>query len=108
MMCSRGIMRRDPPGQKPAKPKNGTAAAIRHMGRVKELDCVACGAPGPSQAHHCTGGGMRRDDFKTIPLCYACHQGPEGYHARKKPWVAKYGPDHGFLEHVAELLKNNR
>ena len=77
---------------------------LAHMARVKMLPCVACGAPPPSQAHHVTGDKQPRDDFRAIPLCYACHQGPQGYHAAKRSWVAKHGPDYLLLDRVAEML----
>lgn len=77
---------------------------LAHMGRVKGLHCVICHRPPPSEAHHCRSGGMARDDFKTIPLCTACHRGPEGYHTRKKVWEAINGPDHEYLPVVADML----
>lgn len=79
---------------------------LEHMRRVKGLPCVCCGAPPPSEAHHCRSDGMARDDFKTIALCPACHRGPNGYHMAKRSWEAKYGPDHGFLPLVEEVLRN--
>ncbi len=98
------LANRPPLGQKPARPVNGTPAGIAHMLRVKALRCVICHRPGPSEAHHCRSGGMARDDFKTIPLCTACHRGPEGYHTRKKVWEALNGPDHEYLAVVADML----
>lgn len=77
---------------------------LAHMARVKMLPCIACGAPPPSQAHHVTGDKRPRDDLRTIPLCYPCHQGPQGYHAAKRSWVAKHGPDYMLLDRVAEML----
>jgi len=47
---------------------------------------------------------MPRDDLRTIPLCYDCHQGPNGYHAAKRTWVAANGPDYEFLPRVNFLL----
>lgn len=93
-----------PVSQKPQKPKNGTKAGWEHMNRVKQLPCVCCGKAPPSDAHHCRSGGMARDDFKTVPLCWNHHLGPEGYHTQKRTWEAKYGPDHGFLDKVSQLL----
>jgi hypothetical protein len=43
------------PHFKPPKIKNGTAAGLKHMGRVKQLPCVCCGAT-PTSAHHCISG----------------------------------------------------
>lgn len=65
------------------------AANRNHMGRVKELPCALCGAPGPSHAHHIRDGvGMsqRSSDFLTIPLCPDCHQGPNGIHGDRTLW----------------------
>ena len=77
---------------------------LAHMARVKALPCCACGAPPPSSAHHCTGDKMPRDDMRTIPLCYSCHQGPSGYHAAKRSWVEKHGPDYGFLPEINHAI----
>jgi hypothetical protein len=82
------------------------AGSWEHMARVKALPCIACGAPPPSSAHHVTGDKQPRSDWRVIPLCYDCHQGPQGYHAAKRSWVARHGPDYGFLGLVAEKLAN--
>lgn len=66
-----------------------TAAAKRHMGRIKQLPCGVCDQAGPSEAHHIRAGqGMsqRADDFLTIPLCIPCHRGPQGIHGDKTLW----------------------
>ena len=81
------------------------AGAWEHMSAVKALPCVACGAPPPSSAHHVTGDGQPRSDWRVIPLCYECHQGPAGYHAAKRAWVARHGPDYGLLDAVHEMLR---
>lgn len=78
--------------------------AVVHMLAVKALPCAACNAPPPSEAHHCTGGGMKRDDMATIPLCKPCHL---AYHASKRTWVAKHGPDYGLLPKVAAMLASH-
>ena len=82
-------------------------AGLMHMARVKLLSCICCGAPAPSDAHHVTGDGMPRDDMRTIPLCWACHRGPHGYHNDKANWVAKYGPDYAMLERVAGMIQGS-
>jgi hypothetical protein len=78
---------------------------IEHMARVKLLPCICCGHPPPSYAHHVTGDGMPRNHMRVLPLCYACHQGPHGYHAAKAAWVERYGPDYTLLPRVDEMLK---
>ena len=95
---------RPPLGPKPGKPTNGTAKGLRHMRRVKQLPCVCCGKPGPSDAHHCKAGGMARDDLKTIPLCKNHHQGPEGFHTQRATWEATFGQDSDYLPVVADML----
>lgn len=56
-----------------------------HMGRVKDLPCSVCDMPGPSQAHHIRQGLHHT----TIALCWACHQGPSGWHGSKALWRAR-------------------
>ena len=107
----------DPRGLKQAKPPKKPRKAVRkvsarraaylasgerqeglaHMGAVKGLPCICCGHAPPSYAHHVTGDGMPRDDMRVLPLCYACHQGPDGYHNAKASWVARHGPDFKML-----------
>jgi hypothetical protein len=80
------------------------AEAVQHMLAVKALPCIACGAAPPSEAHHVTGDGKPRDDLRVIPLCPACHRGPNGYHLAKRAWVARHGRDCDLLPRVAEML----
>jgi hypothetical protein len=68
--------------------------AADHMAWVKSHPCCACGAAGPSEAHHVTG---KRSDFRVIALCQPCHTGPNGYHKAKRSWRERHGPDTGFL-----------
>lgn len=66
-----------------------TAAEERYMGRVAELPCSVCGAPGPSQVHHVREGqGMsqRAANWLTVALCPDCHQGPNGLHGDRTLW----------------------
>ena len=83
------------------------AEGVAHMLAVKALPCIACGAPPPSYAHHVTGDKMPRCDFRVLPLCYACHQGPDGYHLSKRSWVARHGRDCDLLPAVAAMLAEN-
>ena len=95
--------RREPLGLKPDKPERGTARARRHMARVAQLPCVACGAMGV-QVHHCIHDRFsqrRASDFDTIPLCPPCH---DELHADKAAWRTKYGADHEYLPGVADAL----
>ena len=81
--------------------------AWEHMQAVKGLPCCACGAPPPSEAHHVTGDKQPRSDWRVIPLCTACHRGPNGYHLSKRSWVERHGPDYGFLDMVKDALDDN-
>ena len=99
---------RGPLGLKAGKVKNGTAAGLEHMRRVKQLPCVICQAPPPSDAHHCISGryGSRKaSDFKTVSLCKIHHQdGPEAIHQDKRGWEERHGPDTDYLPLVARWL----
>jgi hypothetical protein len=53
-----------------------------HLGRVKELPCSVCDAPGPSFAHHIKQG----QHYTCVALCYECHQGKQGIHGDKTLW----------------------
>ncbi len=75
--------------------------AVEHMLRVKALPCVVCGAAPPTEAHHCTGGGMARDDWAVLSLCKPCHL---RYHARKRTWIAENGQDFELLPRVYAIL----
>ena len=64
-----------------------TKAESDYLGRVASLGCMLCdefGQPGiPAQVHHIRSGqGMsqRAQHWLTVPLCRACHQGPQGIH----------------------------
>ena len=102
------LMGKPPLGQKAGKVKNGTAAGLEHMRRVKQLPCVICQALPPSDCHHCISGryGSRRaSDFETISLCKIHHQdGPEAIHQDKRGWEARHGPDTDYLPLVARWL----
>jgi hypothetical protein len=63
--------------------KSITPAESEHIGRVKELSCAVCDAPGPSDAHHIEQGMH----FTVIPLCKDCHQGGfNGIHGQARIW----------------------
>ena len=58
-------------------------AERRHIERVKEMDCVICGASGPSDCHEIRQG----DWWTSLPLCRDCHQGSRnGIHGQKHIW----------------------
>jgi hypothetical protein len=66
--------------------KSLTVEERRHIGRVKELPCSCCGAPGPSIAHHAReeqGTSQRGGHYCTIALCESCHVSRIGIHGDK-------------------------
>ena len=97
-----------PLGLKQPKPERGTAKARAYMARVKQLPCIICRKPGPSDVHHviCDRYGQHKaSDMETIPLCKEHHQhGPEAIHTNKKAWVEKHGPDHAYIPTVWKWL----
>lgn len=73
-----------------------SAAGKRHMGRVAQLPCILCGAQ-PVEVHHIRegqGAAQRAQDTLVLPLCPACHRGPNGFHGLgKRGFYAKYRLD---------------
>lgn len=68
-----------------ATPKDPPSRDAKYLAFVRACSCCACGAPGPSDAHHWalrgrSGGGMamKADDLRTVPLCRRCH---DHYHS---------------------------
>jgi hypothetical protein len=61
-----------------------TANERAHVEQVKRLNCVICGAPGPSEAHEIEQGLW----FTTIACCSDCHRGSvNGWHGQKRMWA---------------------
>lgn len=61
-----------------------TAKERAHLGRVKELQCSVCDAPGPSEAHHVKQG----QQYTAVALCESCHRGAlMGWHGQKRAWA---------------------
>lgn len=59
-----------------------TKAEAAHAARLAEQPCVVCEEPGPSEVHEPEQGLW----FASMPLCYACHRGPEGWHGTRLRW----------------------
>lgn len=108
-------------GKSPPTQKAKRAPKDReYLGKVKTLSCAVCGAPPPSDAHHCThrpsfdgpnpyqqepAAGRKSGDRDAIPLCKAHHQnGPDAIHFNKLTWREKHGPDFGYIEQTRELV----
>jgi len=63
-----------------------TKAERHHVSKIKEMDCVLCDSPGPSEAHEIDQGLW----FISIPLCPSCHRdGIFGLHGQKRMWAIK-------------------
>jgi len=63
-----------------------TAAERRHVALLKEMDCVVCGASGPSECHEINQGQW----FTSMPLCPDCHRGNLlGIHGQKRAWLVR-------------------
>lgn len=76
--------------------KPATSIEKSYMRRIKEQDCIACGASAPCDCHHIREGqgvGMRASNFLTIPLCKECHQGEFSIHMDKRNFENVYGSE---------------
>jgi hypothetical protein len=76
-----------------------------HLGRVKELACSVCSAPGPSEAHHINQG----QHYTCVALCVDCHRGSEnGWHGRKALWrVMKMDELDALAVTIQRLMENS-
>lgn len=63
------------------KPKP-TLAEHEHIQLIKEMPCVVCDEPGPSEAHEPEQGMW----WISMPLCPACHRGQDGWHGTRLRW----------------------
>lgn len=54
-----------------------------HVTRIKQMNCIVCGAAGPCDAHEIEQGQW----FTSIPLCRSCHMdGFNGIHGQARIW----------------------
>lgn len=74
-----------------------------HIGRVKQLPCSVCDAPGPSDAHHIS----QRLQYLVVALCKDCHQGSfAGWHGQRRAWIARKMDELSALNITIERLEN--
>ncbi len=79
-----------------------TAAERQHVARVKDLPCVVCDKPGPSEAHEIEQGLW----FTSISLCTDCHRGGfNGLHGQRRMWAVKKMTELLALNRTIELLE---
>jgi hypothetical protein len=66
--------------------KAPTSSERIHIARIKGMDCVVCGASGPSECHEINQGQW----FTSMPLCPDCHRGNlNGIHGQKRMWAVQ-------------------
>ena len=82
-----------------------TEAQRKYIGRVKELPCSVCDAPGPSDAHHIKQGSH----YSVVALCKSCHQGSMmGWHGQKRAWAIAKMDELDALNKTIERMFNDR
>lgn len=59
-----------------------TKAEAAHAAILAEQPCVVCDTSGPSEVHEPEQGLW----FASMPLCPACHRGPDGWHGTRLRW----------------------
>lgn len=103
-------MKHPKPGlAKKNKSRQKTKAERDHLTWVASQPCMISGKR-PVQVHHIRLNGEPRDHFKSIPLHYDYHQGPEGIHTLGKyAWRDKYGHELDMMEKIKRrrLEENN-
>ena len=90
-----------------------TKAALEHMARIKQLQCICCTLLGRRQesvtdAHHIREDREARNDWLTIPLCYECHRSSLGVHGDKTYLRMLKMSEWGLLAATIELMASQR
>ena len=79
-----------------------TASERAHVGRLAALDiCVVCDERGPAEIHEPEQGMWHI----AIPLCTACHRGPDGWHGTRRRWVFRKMTELKAINKAAMLLE---
>lgn len=85
-------------------PKSPPLRLPSHLARVREMPCLACNRPGPSEAHHLKLGWFRKGedppDNWTIPLCHECHIEKLHRHGERTFWLLHLERDKTLLAAV--------
>ncbi len=85
--------------------KAPTVSERAHITRIKEMDCVVCGASGPSECHEIEQGQW----FTSMPLCADCHRGSlNGIHGQKRMWAVRKMDELSALNETIRLVMENR
>lgn len=95
-------MKHEKPGKKPKRTKTPEEEA--HLNWVSSLPCSVQGCSNAEVCvHHIREHGEYKNHFKTIPLCWDHHQGPNGiHHMGRKAWESKYGLQLDMLKQLME------
>ena len=84
--------------------KTPTALEREHITQIKEMDCVVCGASGPSDCHEINQGQW----FTSMPLCQDCHMGSlNGIHGQKRMWAVHKLDELSALNKTYETIFKN-
>lgn len=91
------------------KKKSNPLKDKEHLNWVASHPCSIPCCMEPPCVHHVRLNGEKKDDRKTIPLCWNHHQGPEGiHHLGKYRWREKYGDEVKMLKTLMEKKENER
>lgn len=71
-----------------------------HIRKVAALPCIVCGSYEGSEVHEPEQGMW----FISIPLCPACHRGPEGWHGTRLRWSLRKMTELKAINETGRLL----
>lgn len=71
-----------------------------HVRKVSILPCIVCGTYEGSEVHEPEQGMW----FISIPLCCACHRGPEGWHGTRLRWSLRKMTELKAINETLRLL----
>lgn len=77
-----------------------TVAEAKHVEKVARLACAVCGTYGDIEVHEPSQGMW----FISIPLCVACHRGPDGWHGTRLRWSLNKMSEHKAINHTLRML----
>lgn len=77
-----------------------TRKESEHVERVAALPCIVCGSHEGTEVHEPEQGLW----FASIPLCAACHRGPEGWHGTRLRWSLRKMTELKAINETGRLL----
>lgn len=72
-----------------------------HVAKVARLPCAVCGTYGDIEVHEPEQGMW----FISIPLCTACHRGPQGWHGDRLRWKLQKMTELKAINETARMLE---